>query len=239
MCAAHRPVCQCRCPKVPGLLCQGLWLVRDGGFPSPWPWGFSSTVLLPTTGCGQFVYPSFPCVTKWPHHTTLAHHGGYYQLLCQRTVVTKPYNAFISPLLLLPFCFPLLQPHGFLFNYPHARMQRSSPSTPNRGFPWQLMLAAPCFPSQPLPPWGGLSSVLGNVSMQAAETWHGKANPSDTEVVMCFPQRCREVGVGRIHPVGSCSIHLSVQPGFTLSCLLWCQTHTFQGRFAWTSCGSG
>lgn len=141
--------------SLPAQVSKGSWLavwvplhplVRDSGFPSPWPWGFSSTVLLPTTGWGQFVYPSFPCVTKWPHHnTTLAHHGGL--LSTPLLEVAKPHNTFISPLLLLLFYFPLLQPRAFLFNYPHARMHRSSPSTPSRCFPWQLMLAAPCFPS--------------------------------------------------------------------------------------------
>lgn len=54
--------------------------------------------------------------------------------------------------------------------------------------------------------------MLGNVSVQAAETWQEKANPSDTEAVTCFPQGCRnrEVRVGRIHTLESCSIHLSV-----------------------------
>lgn len=38
--------------------------------------------------------------------------------------------------------------------------------------------------------------MLGNVSVQAAETWQEKANPSDTEVVTFFSQGCREQGGG-------------------------------------------
>lgn len=55
-----------------------------------------------------------------------------------------------------------------------------------------LLLASPLNPCH----HGVVSSVLGSVSMQAAETWHGKANPNDTEVVTCFPQGCREQGGG-------------------------------------------
>lgn len=117
----------------------------------------------------------------------------YSQLLCQRTVVTSPHNTFFSPLLLLLFCLSLLQPHAFLFNYPYAQIL---PKQSQQRFLLAAHTCCPLFPSQPQPPWGGLSSVLGSVSVQAAETWQEKANPSDTEVVTCFPQGCREQGGG-------------------------------------------
>lgn len=98
-------------------------------------------MLLPTTGWGQLVCPSFPC-HQVPHHT-LHTMVAYSQLLWQRTVVTSPHNTFISPLLLLLSCLPLLQPHAFLFNYPHVQIL---PKQSQQRFPWQLMLAAPCSP---------------------------------------------------------------------------------------------
>lgn len=116
MCAAHRPVCQYRCPKVFGLLCGCKGTVA---FPPRGHGGSSAQCCSPPAGDGDSlsVHPSL--VTKWPHHRQLSHTMvAYCQLLCQRAVVTSPHETFTSPLLLLLFCLPLSQLRALLFNHP-------------------------------------------------------------------------------------------------------------------------
>lgn len=68
---------------------------------------------------------------------------------------------------------------------------------PPQALPAEVFPGSSCFPSQSLPPWDGLNSVLGKVSVQAAEAWHGKANPSDTEAVTSDRS-----GGGQYPPIG-------------------------------------
>lgn len=218
------------------------WVQRDSGFPSRWPWGFFSAALLPTTGSGQLVHPSHHTqlshtMAKWPHHTQLSHTMvAYYQLLCQRAVVTSPHNTLVSLLLLLLFCLPLLEPHALLFNYPHVQIL---PKCSQQRFPLAAHACCPLLPLSTSATMGWFELCARQCVCAGNRDLAGKGQPKRHRGGDKRDARNREVRVGRIHPLGSCNIHLSVQPGFFLSFLLWCQTHTCKRRFAWVIRSSG
>lgn len=203
------------------------WVQRDSGFPSPWLWGFFSTVLLPTRrrwGACLSVLPMSPSgpITHnfhtpwWPTLNSFA--KGLWSLA--HTTLSFPHYCSFSFAFLFFSCMPCsltIHPHVQIF--PKYSQQR---------FP---LAAHACCLLLPL----SVSATMGWFELCAwqcvcadSRDLAGKGQPKRHRGGDIFPRDAgnREVRVGRFHPLGSWSIHLSVGPGFTLFCLLWCQTHT-------------
>lgn len=119
-------------------------------------------VLQHSTPPHHRIRTAFPSILPMLPSGPIAHNShnivvAYYQLLCQRAVVTSPHNTFISLLLLLLFCLPLLEPHALLFNYAHVQIL---PKCSQKRFP---LAAHACCPSLPL----STSATMGSFELCA------------------------------------------------------------------------